>query len=142
MQVRKVDVKQHLDSNTAAINLQMPPSHEPAVLAHQERDHTRNIAWVAEPLQRSLLLQFRQLLFAPAVLVAGCLDYARVDGVDADAVLAEFLSSSQSDSAKSELGGAVGDEAGEAAQAGDGGADYYGAAVVGGLHGCCGVFDA
>lgn len=120
----------------------MPARHELAVLADQESHHTGHIVGTAKPIQGRLLLQFSQLLLAPPIFIARRLNNARVDSINADTEGTEFLSGGESDTAESEFGGAVGNEVGEAAETGDGGADDDGAAAGCGLHGCCCVFDA
>ena len=131
-----------LNSNAAAVNLQMSTSHELAVFADEECNDAGHVIWGAEAVECSLLLELCQPLLVPAVLVALCLDDARVDGVDADVERTKLFSGGKGDAAQGELAGAVRDEVGEAAKTGDGGSDDDGAATRGGLHGCSSVLDA
>jgi hypothetical protein len=116
--------------------------HELAVFADEEGDDAGDVVGAAEAVEGSLFLELGQLLLAPAVLVAGGLDDAGVDGVDADVEGPEFFGGGEGNATEGELAGAVRDEVGEAAQTGNGGADDDGAAADGGLHGRSSVLDA
>jgi hypothetical protein len=119
------------NAHTPPINLQMTARHKLTIITRQKRHHTRHIIRMPKPTQRRLLLQLLQLLLAPAILeTRAAVDDGSVDGVYTDGVFAEFLSGGECDAAEREFGRRVGDEAGEADEAGDGGAEYDGAACA------------
>lgn len=64
-----------LHADTAPIDLQMPARHKLAVLTRQERNYTRHIIRTTKSAQRCLILQFAQILLAPALLEP----WARID---------------------------------------------------------------
>jgi hypothetical protein len=120
----------------------MPPSHELGILARQKRHHTCHIIRAAKMSQRSILLKLRQILFTPPILVARSLDDGRMNRINANAVLAQLLRRSERNTAQCEFRAGVGYQTGEAAEAGDAGAQDDGAAVVLIAHGDGDVFDA
>jgi hypothetical protein len=73
-------------SNAAqtSINLQMPASHEPAIITAKECHNVRHIVWATETAERCIVLELLQRLLAPTLLVARGVDDRRVNGVDAD----------------------------------------------------------
>jgi len=52
-----VSMIRRLNSNTAAVNLQMSPGHELTILAHQKGNDASDIVRAAEALQGSFLLE-------------------------------------------------------------------------------------